>query len=319
MHGWSLDAAVETDDAHGPIIHTVAGGLSMTGMIVDHCIIENSELTGIRQNGVAIREVNTIRYSILHDISSAILFVGDLHDCIIYNINYPAGNETFDVAYHTNVTYFDAWNGAASCAAIPAYCYNNVIYNVNCGSSPIYPSTGYDATFYIYNNLVYGVNGSNMCVQIDPYGGSGDLITVHVYNNTFLMPNGIGNAVYCVDRGGNPRTKNVIMHNNHIIGTDCGEVGGSYAAETHDHDLIQTAAAAAAQGYEVGNLYAPTSVSGSTVDGGVDATAILTTDRLGKTRILPFDIGGYEYIASVKGGGSEMIPILMLQGMLGGR
>jgi hypothetical protein len=298
LHGWSLDAGVATDDAHGAIIHTVSGGLSMTGMVVDHCEIENTAWTGVRQNGVAVRQVNTIRYSKLHDVSSAVLFCGDFYDNEVYNVNYPLGNQTFDVTYHTNVLYLDVWNGNAAITT-PSNVYNNYFHDLAAGTPAIYPSTATDATFYVYNNVVYGATGTSMAVAIEPYGGAGDVITVYVFNNTFVFPSGTGNLVHCVDRGGNPRAKSVIAKNNHIIGTNVGVLGGVYAGSTLGNNLIQTVGVASAQGYSQTSRYSPTLASGSTVDAGVAAPFILPTDILGTSRPqgAAWDIGAYEWTA----------------------
>ncbi len=304
IHGWSLDASVTSDDAHGGIINVVSGGLSMTDVVIDGCTIENSELTGVRQNGVAIRQVNTVRGSTLHDVSSLVLFAGDFHNNSVYNITYPAGNASFDPAYHTNVLYLSLWNGNAAITT-PATVYDNVYHDIGAGTPPVYFCPGemapYNQTLYVYNNLVYGANTNNMVIEIDPAGTTGNTGTVYAYNNTFVMPNGMGEAILCVNRGGNPQVANVVAQNNHVIGTNVTMLFGPYAASTVDHNLIQDPATATAQGYVLANLYQPTSATDGTVNQGVSEYSVFTTDITGAARpsTSPWDLGAYQFASTV--------------------
>ncbi len=308
LHGWSLDNSITTDNAHGAINHYVGGSDSMTGVIVDNCIIENSEWTGIRQNGVAIRQVNTVRFSTLHDVSALVLFAGDFHDNLVYNIGYPSGNDSFDNTYHTNVLFLGAWNGAASPVGIPAYVYNNVYHDLGAATPAVYVGTGYDVTVYVYNNVVYRQYYQKMMISVETQGGSGDVVTVYASNNTYVPTTNPGFLLFAVDRGGDPRVKAVISQNNHGIGPTLYYASGPIGSSTADHNLSQTAAIATGEGYVEGNQYAPVSASGGTIDAGFSQSGVFTTDIDGVARPkgIAWDIGAYEYNSS--GGSSEGIP-----------
>ncbi len=300
LHGWSLDSSVGTDDAHGAIIHVVAGGLSMSDMVIDRCTIENSEQTGVRQNGLAVRQVNTIRNSVLHDVSSAVLFAGDFHNNTVYNVAYPAGNASFDPTYHTNVLYLSLWNGNAPITT-PATVYDNVYHDIGAGTPPIYFCPGeispYNQTLYAYNNLIYGSAANLMAVEIDPAGTSGNTGTAYIYNNTLVFPNATGEAVLCVNRGGSPQVANVVAQNNQLIGGSLTVLSGPCATSTTDHNLMQSTAVTTAQGYVLATLFAPTLSAGATVDAGVSESSVFATDQLGASRPqgLAWDIGAYEF------------------------
>jgi hypothetical protein len=301
LHGWALDGGVANDGMHGGICHSSYGGLPMAGVKVTHCEIENSELTGVRPNGIAITRVNEVSFCDIHDVASTMIFIGDCHDNHLYNLAYPAGNRSFDVAYHTNSMWIGGWNGDAAITT-PAYVYNNRIHDVEKGSvtgtSPIYCVCSYDEphdqTIYVFNNLIYGeIQGP--AITIDPSTGIGVGGSIHIYNNTAIL--GDNEHLVLIGTRTDPiKTKLVVVRNNHLMGTGVALVDlGPVETLTEDHNLIQTAAAAAAQGYILGNLYAP-AAGASTIDAGMDASAILTDDRLGVARPkeAAFDIGAYE-------------------------
>jgi len=142
---------------------------------------------------------------------------------------------------------------------------------------------------YIYDNLIY--NSQPIPIQADGRSGAGQMF---VYNNTIVYGSGA--------LANNGTSWALVAQNNHFIGGGGGF--GGYSPVTQDHNLTQTASAAASAGYTSGNLWQPTSATSPTVDQGT-IVAMFNTDRLNGSR--PFgaawDIGAYEYGATVGGGG----------------
>ena len=100
------------------------------------------------------------------------------------------------------------------------------------------------------------------------------------------VDNGYGNLDSCIAR------------NNHLI-CDTAFIGKEIVTHyVRDHNLVQTAAAAASNGFSSANNYAPTGSGCLTVDAGASESAFFTTDILGTIRPkgLAWDIGAYEYI-----------------------
>lgn len=294
VHGWRTTAL--TDDAHGGLMFYKAAGLTAS-VVLENSIIENSEnsVVGV-QNGVAIRQIKTIRNCVIHDVSSAVLFTADIHDNVLYNIGYPTENNRFDPAYHTNCIYLDQ-GGSVEYRA-----YNNLIYDISVGSGGIYPVPESGSTHYVYNNVIYGELGQQYCVQVDPdhdaSGTGAGVGNVYVYNNTFVIENNNYPAVRAVVRT-NKRILSLTNKNNHVIGTGVSVTnasGTTVVTIITSDNLTQTLVEANAEGYEEALLFVPV-LGGSTINAGVDLSSVFTTDKLGVTRPegAAWDISAYEY------------------------
>ncbi len=279
VHDWALATSVANDDAHGGIFANNAS-CNPAGTVIDHSVISNSEHTGARQNGVAVRSTD-IQFSVIHDVSSAQLF-GRVHDSLIYNVSYPSGNATFDSSYHTNVTYIAEWDGNGKVPVSPAYIYNNVIHDFAAGSGGLYPNicgTAANAT-YMWNNVVYNnYAGGNSDIQIDPYGQSSGCGVYYIWNNTLQVPATTGSsAIRIVNRGFAIGT--VFLQNNHFV-SDSGTFnsGGGVQNLTNSNNTSQTNPQAAAQGYTAAETYAFSPIAGNiaTIGAGVNLSTNCST------------------------------------------
>ena len=296
LHGWRTTAA--TDDAHGGVILAYDAG-AITNVVLDNCEVENSENTGSHQNGVAIRQVQTISRSKIHDVSSAVLFTANFHDNQLYNVCYPAANQSFDPNYHCNGVYLD--NGGLMVGGVQtSYVYNNLIHDCSGAANCIYPNP-HGQVQYVWNNVVYGVQSGQLAIEIDPYQyGSEGGGSCYVWNNTIVNYNNNAPGIHVVYRS-TVKLNVLVAQNNHVIGTGASATDASSSntiSITTDHNLVQDPATASSQGYTLANLYAPTSSSAGTVDQGASESSYFTTDILGVTRPKgsAWDIGAYEYV-----------------------
>jgi hypothetical protein len=279
VHDWALDTSVSNDDAHGGIFANNPS-CNPTGTVIDHSVISNSEHTGNRQNGAAVRSTD-VQFSVIHDVSTAQLF-GRIHDSLVYNVSYPSGNATFDSSYHTNVTYIAEWNGNGVPPTTPAYIYNNVIHDFAAGSGGFYPNicgTAANAT-YLWNNVVYNnFAGGNSDIQIDPYGASSGCGKFYIWDNTLEVPAATSAAaIRIVNRGFAIGT--LVVQNNHFV-TDSGalDTGAGAQTLTNNYNTTQTNAQASAQGYASTETYAysPTGSTSATVGTGANLTSSCST------------------------------------------
>lgn len=301
LHKWTLSSSLTTDDAHGGVIVSTAN-VPPAGIVIDTTEISNAEYAATRNNGVAIRGVQTVSNSQIHDMPTAILYASDVHGNHIYRIDYP--KHDFDPAYHTNLIYM-----AAQTSNPPrGYIYNNVIHDVATGAGiytePCFYSSFGSATMYVYNNLVYNsfMSGGGV-VLVDPEGGSGSCGQVYIYQNTLQQPDGaqIGMVRTLANHSGTNKIGTLVTRNNLYIGPN-GEWDLSLAASSSSVNNIQvTNAAATSAGYTASNLYQPSVATSLTVD---KATAIscaecvaINRDRLGVERGQgsAWDVGAYEY------------------------
>lgn len=272
--------ATSMDDAHGAISQ---GGLTLNqaitphllDVVVDHCVISNAEYA---DNGVAVHGINTVQYSVVHDVSSAFLGIATLHDTTLYDAGYPITG--YDQTYHRNGTY-QLYDGAI---------YNNLFYNIGTGVQPIYlnpeadNSTCSPHSVYVYNNAYYQGAGSISSNFIDlnswnAHNKQSYCDNIYIYNNTFQTNSGSpANSIYIEPRGG---VSVLVYQNNHEIGPSPGLAScygpnnpncGYAQAYTVDHTIAQTFAAATSQGYTQANRYSPAMPSGATVGAGVNVT-----------------------------------------------
>lgn len=295
LHGWKT--TLTTDEAHGGLICGAGFG---TNNVIENCEIENSELSGVKPNGIALRYGGIVRNCLIHDVSSAVLFTQTFHDNTLYNVAYPltgaSANVGFDTGYHSNVIYIDGAGPGNS-----SFVYDNTVYNCAGGAGFFYPNPHGGQFQYVYNNRAWGNFGVNGMVLIDTYNyGSGVGGNAFVMNNTFVFDN--NNAIRIVGLDSiHPILDSLVQSNNHLIGSSVGisnaTQGSNVTTLTTATNLPMSAATATTQGYVLGNNYAPTALSNSTVGAGTNENAFFTTDILGVVRGSVWDIGAYEYVA----------------------
>lgn len=296
IHGWTVTTA--TDDTHGGVIYNY-GTTGSVAVIIDHCEITNIENSS-RPNGACIRQVNTVRFSKLHDAPTAILFAGDIHDNEIYNIDYPDHDFDEPGTYHANCIYIANWNGRLT-PTTKAVCYNNYLHDWGGGASPIYPNPSGTPGINIYNNVLYGHMSAQQPIEIDPYayGNTGSFSAVYCYNNTIITFVDGWPGIHLVNRGPSVRLDTLIAINNHIIGTngsvtDANSIGCDHIITSNN--LIQTSSQAAAQGYTLKNKYAPMSPNSGTINAGKNRAGIFTSSINGviRSQDSAWNIGAYE-------------------------
>jgi hypothetical protein len=305
LHGWDLqEPGNPNDGAHGAVY--VSPGLG--GNIVDHTTISNTEFSTTHNNGVAIKAVDVLSFSTVHDVSSFCLGCVTVHDSTIYDIDYPT--KDFDLSYHTNGHYMIG-SGAAD--------YNNLYYNFEANAAPIYPNTGnggsgncLDWTQYVYNNVVIiGSNRVPIAIDANPATTQNNVAfcgAVFVYNNT-IQANGTLTAIRSSGWTNSFTTvalKSLTVQNNHIInaaGTDqncfsitCDSTDRAPQTLVYNHTVFQTNAAASAQGYSRANNYSPALPTNGTVGMGVAHTNLFDKDIRGVIRPQTrWDVGAYEF------------------------
>jgi hypothetical protein len=302
LHGWDLqEPGNPNDSAHGAIYGTSSVGPNT----VDHALISNSEFSLTHNNGVAIRSIDEVSYTTVHDVSSLCLGCVTVHHSTFYNISFPVND--FDPSYHTNGIYLIG-NGSV---------YDTLIYNFAANGAPIYPnpaSSGSGAcqnwTQYIYNNVIIFASSPSAVVLIDvdpdAPASSGACGTVYIWNNT-LQSNGNKVAIRTAWHGGaTTHLAKAEVQNNHVINLDgadhncfsnsCDSNAFAPDSFTYNHSVFQTNATANAQGYTRANNYAPANRVGGTVSRGVVPTSLFNTDIRGMIRPQSqWDIGAYEF------------------------
>lgn len=298
LHDWLLNPSITSDDAHGGFIGNFNGGYGITNIILDHCEISNLENTNY-WNGVCVRLAGVLNYCTVHDNSSAILYAQDVNHCTIYNICTPYSG--FDPTYHFNGYYMDNGNGNGNAAGVNIYLRNSFFHDVGGGANMAFPNVEKEDS-YVYNNVLYGSMSAQLAVAVDPYdyGGTGVVGSVYVYNNTIV--NFISNvcAVHIVSRP-QLQVSNVWVYNNHIIGLGASVTDANSGTAVNvvvANNLVQAPADAAAAGYTLANLYAPTASSSPTVGGGTGSvvSALFANDVTNNFRTpTAWDIGAYQW------------------------
>ena len=320
LHGWQLDtttypgtnlSGAQQDDSHGGVIANFWS--RPTNLVVDHCIIENTENTNnsvasTRQNGIAVRGMKTLRFSKIHDVGAALLGGSDVHDNEVYNVDWPVAGFNDPAAYgfvngyHANLFYLMG----------PGRCYNNLVHDYGNGSSPIYVEPNWGAAdtnsaIYCYNNVVYGHQSSQLAFEIDAEGMSGPAGHVYCYNNTVVnYCSGVA-GFHVINRSSSSiQLASLVLINNQVIGTNAAltDAKSSTCASTSSaYDIVQSVETATGQGYVLANKYAPTSLSGSTVGTGTNLTSLnlFITDimSVGRPFLGAWDIGAYQFAAMV--------------------
>lgn len=266
LHKWTVNDSIHNDDAHGGVIVNTRN--IPVGIVIDECTISNSEYSAVKNNGTAVLNVRTVRNSTIHDVTTAILFAGEVYNNHIYNINHP--NPSFDPNHHTNLMYV-----AAQSSISPfQYVYNNVIHDIASGTGiymePCWGDTSHGyVTQFVYNNIVFNAyNGGGGIVSVDPESGAGPCGKVYVYQNTLQMPDEsqIGMVRSLANHNGVNQIGTLVTRNNHYIGPH-GEWDVGLARHWSSRNNLQMSnSEATAAGYHAGNCFRPTTGTSATVD-----------------------------------------------------
>ena len=215
----------------------------------------------------------------------------------LYNVT----GDTFDPLYHQNGIYqlTSAYASNPDC-----YIRNSFIHDTYAGANTVYANPNHGGTTWCYNNVIYG-HQTDQCafeIQTDQFGTTaGQFIG---YNNT-LAQFDASKPAFHVSMYLGTKLNVLTIFNNQVINNTYGLTdadGTNTTTYTNGTNLIQSSATATAQGYVLGNLYAPTT-GGATIGAGTDESAAgFTTDILGVTRSGAWDIGAYEFVGGGSGG-----------------
>lgn len=299
IHDWQVSGSVTTDDARGGIIFSLP---ACTNVVIDNCEITNIEQSA-RMNGIAVRQANTVRNCYIHDVSTALAYVGNIYNNTFAYINTPYA--CFDATFHTNVMYIAIWDGASTTITTTANVYNNIIHDIATGTQ-IYCEPCFqvnDGTVNVYNNVYWNNStaGGGGQVMADPEQGTGAKGTVNVYNNTFVNTNASDVSVLATaNHSGTNNIKAMAIYNNHFITNYTALNVSTVTTVTQGTNITQSASNATTQGFVIANNFAPTGTGVVTYNVGTDKSSIFTTDILGVSRpqAAVWDIGAYEYAGS---------------------
>ena len=292
VHDWS-GKNLANDDAHGGIFGN-SPGCSITGTVVDHSTLSNTEAaTSGKQNGVAVRAID-VQYSTIHDVSTAQLF-GRIHHSTLYNVSYPSSNYTFDPSYHTNVTYLAWGDGSIHTGDTAFWAYDNIVHDFAAGSGGLYlVGCG---SYSVYNNVIWNnYAGGNTDVQVDQYQCSG--------GNFYLWNNTLQGAVFRQVQRGSQMAVLDTRDNHYITDGTAITLTDGVSSRIDGNNVTETNAAATTAGYVAANNYQPTAANSPTVGAGLNLTSLgvssLDSDLLGVARPAtgPWNAGAYEFNSS---------------------
>ena len=277
----------------------------MAGLVLTHSDIGNSD--GGRDSGVAFRGAGEIAFSKLHDVPEQILHGGrSIHDTEFYN-----NVESFltDDGQHPNVAYWDMPDGDYIVYNAPVLFYNNYLHDLRGPGLPvIYVEAGFSTplppvrNIYIFNNLVVTTASAPFLPTNE--GGLTGTVNLYVWGNTIETTY---SAIFNPTQQDSGSFALLDLRNNHFI-VDGTDVGGNNApiinSITRANQRLESHSAASGVGYNLANLYSPSSSSSLTVNVGQDLSAYCTTafagaalckDIAGNARSGTWDIGAYEY------------------------
>lgn len=304
VHAWSIPNPV-----YGPA--PSADGNPMGGIVcrgnssvrVLNCIIDGAPQSNC---GMGVSWADEVGYCIIRNMPNGVMGAGKIHDNEVYNIT-PSINAPYA---HGNAIY--SWGVSTD----TNYVFNNYIHDVTGGYQVIYLELGVEnvnSRHLVYNNVVWNVGAPLIGLEPEMIGQAGVQAAVYLFNNTLYAGKNfclrVGNRTYGLYL--------LVATNNHFI-TDvdvscyndkvvCG--GGSISNVRMGNNLTQTTSLAARQGYVVANKFAPVAITNSTVGAGVDLSAFFTTDRNGRTRNLPWDIGAYHFSTNVSPSSMLVTPV----------
>ena len=261
IHGWMHDTyANGTRDMCHPILGSPNPPYN-SGSVFQNGIIDGSDGTGGGDSGGNYLWPSWVN-NVIHDMPNAIVQKGGgtISGNTIYNCTLG-----FDPANHGNL--LETLGGTSTHTM---YIHDNVFhdYVAGCESAFIANQNG---TVYVWNNIWYNNTGANPPNFDQPAPTPPN---IYFWNNTIVAAHG----QYCVRKGHAGDTPAVIkIQNNHCI-TTMGTAFDPAIVATYlniDHNVLQTPAAAAAEGYTSAQHfpYSPSSAGNATiVNAGIDLT-----------------------------------------------
>lgn len=285
IRDWSIPTPVPPngDNGGGGGIHYINGG-GQIHLVVTHCLLHQQN-AGVK-SGAAVNLFGTIEYTEIHDTPNGFLGGGTVRYNHFHDITTPN-----DPLAHPNAMETFA----------PSTTYANLIHGMAPGAAAIYvlPDwSGGSGVDLIYNNVVYDC-GAQAAVQLDTGGSHTSTSGARVYNNTLIH---ISQCVRVAERGTGPygtldvRNNILITSGSPVACCNPGAGNANVINYTFGSNVVQTASIASQFGFTSANYYAPTLSIGPYRNGGVDFSSVFTTDRVGVTRTVPWDIGAYEFV-----------------------
>jgi len=265
IHGWT-----EVNGDTGYLINAANIPGYPNGDTWAYNVVDGSDsyCSGVNNcSGYAGGSFDVFEYSIWRRVGGAIpdnaLYSG--HDNLFEQMY-----ESYDSGVHGDVIRM---YGNGNSSGVPVYWYNNMVRNMDMGTT-VTLTASTNGTIYFFNNVMYNIGNGTNCLGF-AYNNAVVTATVYFANNT------IDDTPSCVvgiaTPGASGGTVNMTAQNNHMIGYTAlfGSVpqvqsgyGISFNLTDNGNEIIQTEAAANAQGYTPGNNYQPTSTGGATYHAG---------------------------------------------------
>jgi len=222
-----------------------------------HCLLANSIIQdadgGGNSGSATYAWGGSIKNCIFHDLPNAILEMdagsAEISGNLIFNITVSFGG------IHENA--IESLGGSSG----TLYIHDNVIHDVT-AESMMLGNTG--ETDYVWNNVFYNLRNGLGPSFPQNRGQSG--MSLYFWNNT-IATSSVQNCFYWVSGFGGT-FKTVAIQNTHCITTGgLYNTGPTATTLTVDHNVVQTPAAAAAQGYSAAQTYAysPTPLANATL------------------------------------------------------
>lgn len=285
IRDWSIPTPViaGTDGAGGGGIHFINSG-GGTGFLITHCTFHQAG--SAVKSGASCNLFGTYEYNEFYSTPNGVIGGGTIRYNHIHDIT-----DATDPNTHPN----------AMESFSPTTTYANLIHGMSANAAAIYhvPDwSGGSGVDLIYNNVVYDC-GNQAAVQIDTGGAHTATIGARIYNNTLVH---LSQTIRVVERGTGPygtldvRNNLLITSGLPVACCNPGAGNANIINYTFSSNVVYTASVAAGFGFTSANYYAPTLSFGAYRNSGVDFSAIFTTDRLGVTRTVPWDIGAYEFV-----------------------
>jgi len=273
VHGWDIPTSGRC--------RLIAAYQSLPGGSARNNVFDGSDSTSAQQNpplgscaAFVGDTVEKIIGNVIHDLSNGIAAgtkwsyptgTAEYGSNLIYNI-WESNNDLYD---HENALRNNADGSTIY------YVHDNVIYNVY-GESIYLGSV--NETDNIWNNVVVTDWPPEMGAVSNQAG-----LSVNIWNNTVVVPG--GNNCWTVSGHGNTYSS-VIIQNNHCVTSAPGGAADAVwpgTTPTIDHNLVQTPAQAATQGFASSRsfMYSPVSTSASTVGQGVSLSTHCSAGLVG--------------------------------------